>query len=236
MKWKRSKKGKPTGFSVPVIGGGLSWGGGVKEKDVVRDLIVQLEGQRALHGLAESEREAQVNESILWIRDRLSEALVKLADGSEASGLVAHLRERCNDYLTAVPDPLGPGHPLGPAAMEALKQLREAFRVTLAYLGREGGVDRAGSLAARIPEGGIGFAGPSRTIYVEPPFPVRLTCRGDTDFHPEGGYYEVLVFEVFNNSVPPQTVTVKGFGLEFELHAYDTWYQHEQARSLAEAA
>src|SRR4051794_37968547 len=46
----------------------------------------------------------------------------------------------------------------------------------------------------------------------EQPYPARLTCREETDFHPGSGYHEGLVFEVFNESDQP--VTVKGFGLD----------------------
>jgi hypothetical protein len=62
------------------------------------------------------------------------------------------------------------------------------------------------------------------------PYPVRFTCKGHTHFDPESGYWEVLLFEVFNNSDPPRPVTVKSFRLEFEMHAYDTWHDYEQAQ------
>jgi hypothetical protein len=62
----------------------------------------------------------------------------------------------------------------------------------------------------------------------EPPFPVRLTCREETEFHPSSGYSEGLVFEVFNTSDQP--VTVRGFGLDVTMHDHAEWHEYEQAR------
>jgi hypothetical protein len=62
----------------------------------------------------------------------------------------------------------------------------------------------------------------------DPPYPVRLKCREQTEFHPQSGYHEGLVFEVFNES--DKAVTVKGFGLDITLHSQDEWHDYEQAR------
>lgn len=62
----------------------------------------------------------------------------------------------------------------------------------------------------------------------EPPYPVRFTCRDETEFHPGSGYHEGLVFEVFNHSNNP--VSVKGFGLDITMRTQDEWHEYEQAR------
>jgi hypothetical protein len=61
-------------------------------------------------------------------------------------------------------------------------------------------------------------------------FPVRLTCRSETDFHPSSGYHEGLYFQVFNLSDKP--VRIKGFGLKLLMSSRNgEWSETEQARS-----
>ncbi len=57
------------------------------------------------------------------------------------------------------------------------------------------------------------------------PFPVRLTCKGDTDFHPSAGFREGVHIEVYNES--GQAVHIKGFGLEFSMRAQGSWKREE---------
>lgn len=58
-------------------------------------------------------------------------------------------------------------------------------------------------------------------------YPVRFTCREETEFHPGHGYRDGYVFEVFNHSEKP--VTVNGFGLDLEMYLHDEWHEYEQA-------
>jgi len=51
-------------------------------------------------------------------------------------------------------------------------------------------------------------------------YPVRFRCREEEEFHPQSGFHEGLVFEVFNHSDHP--VTVKSFGLETRSTAPST--------------
>jgi hypothetical protein len=87
---------------------------------------------------------------VLNIRSELTEGLIELAPGSEASRLIEALRNACNRYLALTPDPQR-GAALRPAYAQALQGLRETFRVILVYLSREGGIVGAGQLAAMIP-------------------------------------------------------------------------------------
>lgn len=59
-------------------------------------------------------------------------------------------------------------------------------------------------------------------------YPVRATCREETEFHPGSGYHDGLWFEIFNQSDHP--VTVKAFGLDLTLQQQDEWHQQELAR------
>jgi hypothetical protein len=149
VKWKQSRR-KVTGGSLPVVGGGLSWSQPQAEKDVVRALVIDLEERRALFEPVSMEDEAHLNESIKEIRRWLSTALKALVDDSEAYRLVRHLRTACNAYLSLAPDPT-PGLAPRPHFQAALQALRESFRVTLAYIGREGDLPQATDLARKIP-------------------------------------------------------------------------------------
>lgn len=60
-------------------------------------------------------------------------------------------------------------------------------------------------------------------------FPVRLTCRDETEFDPGSGYREGLRFEVFNES--DNAARVKGFGLKLSMAGPGAdWIEYEQAR------
>jgi hypothetical protein len=163
------------GFSIPVIGGGLSWNTGEAEREVVRQLVVRLGERRVLSDIYESEYEAFANQSLLEIRGWITDAMTRLASGSEATRLLSALRDGCNHYLRLTPNPRF-GAALRPEYAEALQGLRETFRVILRYLATEGGIAEAGVLAASIPpnlspspdrmflEGSGG-----RTLTVQPP-------------------------------------------------------------------
>jgi hypothetical protein len=139
-----------TSISLPVLGGGISWSKKRGEKAVTRDLVIDLQERRVLFQPAQLHEE-WVNQSILWIRERLSEALKQLADGSVVYRLIAQLRDACNGYLTTASDPRpGPGR-LRPHLQVALDELRESFRVTLQFLGEKGDLLQATDLAREIP-------------------------------------------------------------------------------------
>jgi uncharacterized protein DUF6650 len=151
LKWERARP-ELTGISLPVIGGGISWSKKRGDREVTRDLVIDLQGRRVLFQPAQLNEE-WVNESILWIRQRLSEALKQLADGSVAYRLIAQLRDACNSYLTVACDPRpGPGF-LRPHLQVALDELREGFRVILQFFGEEGDLRQATDLAREIPPG-----------------------------------------------------------------------------------
>ena len=88
------------GFSLPVFGGGLEWNTNRPDRKTVRRLAMRLAERRVFSEIYEAEYEAYTNQSVLEIRSWLSQALTALARGSEASRLVAALREACNRYLT----------------------------------------------------------------------------------------------------------------------------------------
>jgi len=65
-------------------------------------------------------------------------------------------------------------------------------------------------------------------VDVAAPFPLRFTCRDETEFDPGSGYREGLRFEVFNPS--DKAVKVKGFGLKLSMAGSGAdWIEYEQA-------
>jgi hypothetical protein len=92
-----------------------------------------------------------VNASVIEIRAWLTAALTRLRSGSEASRLVAHLRDACNQFLMMSGRPEPGLMPPGPR--QALEDLRESFRVTLTYFGTEGKLPEALALAQAVEPG-----------------------------------------------------------------------------------
>ncbi len=145
----------------PREGGGASAFGfgierpisGKSQQDIVKEVVVWLEGRRALSAMYEAEGEWYVNMSILDIREQLAAVLPSLYDGDDAWAIVRNWRDRCNDYLSAVPDPAQVSNGLRPAAATALKRVRESFRTGLLRLADEYDVPEARDLANRIAAG-----------------------------------------------------------------------------------
>ncbi|HBO42644.1 MAG TPA: hypothetical protein DD670_01650 [Planctomycetaceae bacterium] len=89
-----------TGFSVPVIGGGLQWAPTEPERETVRKLLSFLEDRRALYAAYCLEIWNEVVQSVLRIRDELAKALQSLPDVSNAIGSVKAMRAACRKFLT----------------------------------------------------------------------------------------------------------------------------------------
>lgn len=145
----------------PRTGGGASAFGfgierptaGESQQEIVKQLVIWLEGRRALSAVYEAGGEWYVNVSVLSIRDELDTALPELDDDDEAWMIVRNWRGRCNDYLTAVPDPSQVSNGLRPKAARALKRIRESFRVGLVALAAGYDIPEARDLAGRITSG-----------------------------------------------------------------------------------
>jgi hypothetical protein len=74
----------------------MSWNTGEDEKDVVRQLVVRLSERRVLSEICEAEYEAFTNQSLLDIRGWITDSMTRLASRSEATRLLAALRDGCN--------------------------------------------------------------------------------------------------------------------------------------------
>ena len=86
-----------TGFSTPIFG--LSWKPPEPEREKIRQLIVFLEDRRALYNPYNMETVRWVHESVLKIREELTNTLQQLAEESEAASSLRAMRAGCPQYL-----------------------------------------------------------------------------------------------------------------------------------------
>jgi hypothetical protein len=145
----------------PVTGGGLSAFGfgferptrSASQQDAVRAVLEELDSRRVLTNWWSEEGEGHVNSSVIWLRDTLTRALHTLDREDVGYKLVRLLRDSCNRFLTAVPDPGRDFTPMRPKALVALKKLRESFRICLDQLAEEYDLPEARDLGNRIAVG-----------------------------------------------------------------------------------
>ncbi|MEA2760221.1 MAG: hypothetical protein QOH65_2834 [Methylobacteriaceae bacterium] len=86
------------GFSA--FGFGISFKASEPERVVVRDVITALEDKRALYVGAISEQPEHVVQSILQIRQELTNGLKRVSDNSPAKDAFRAMRAACRDFLT----------------------------------------------------------------------------------------------------------------------------------------
>ena len=143
----------------PLRGGGVStpFGGftlplrGASERDRVLDLLDQMEEKKVLYAHYDAEYEGYVNDAVLLVRGFLTGALRQLGRRAAARPLVRNMRDACNRYLVAAPDPVyEPFTQLRPEFRQALKELRESFRISLLALAAEYRLPEAKAFAQRI--------------------------------------------------------------------------------------
>ncbi len=91
-----------TGISTPFVG--LSWTPPQKDADFAHRVITFLEDKRALYVPYDDERIVFVTESILQIRERLTEFLDELDSSSELQQPIRAMRDVCRDFLSVTQD------------------------------------------------------------------------------------------------------------------------------------
>jgi len=96
----KSLASRVSGFSLPVIGGGLQWTPTEPERDIVRKLLAFLEDRRALYVDYCLEIEDLVTQSVLQIREELTRTIQALPDDSKVAGPVRAMRAACRRFLT----------------------------------------------------------------------------------------------------------------------------------------
>jgi hypothetical protein len=88
---------------VSFMGVGLSWKAPELERKVIRDLITQLEDRRALYTNNEREGGSYVSQSVIRIREMLTEALIRLDEQSPAVTPIRMMRAACRQFLETPP-------------------------------------------------------------------------------------------------------------------------------------
>lgn len=88
-----------TGFSIPVIGGGMSWKAPINERDEVRAFLTALEDRRVLYNPQQLEVESQVQYSISEIRKFCTDAISRLPDKSPGVAPIRGIRAACRHFL-----------------------------------------------------------------------------------------------------------------------------------------
>jgi hypothetical protein len=97
-RFKGRRRPKITGVSLPV--GGIQWEWTPSEREVLRHLIINLEGRRVLRSKHNHETKALVEISIQAMRGELTEALKGLPEASKAAPAIYAMREACEEFLT----------------------------------------------------------------------------------------------------------------------------------------
>lgn len=145
---------------LSAFGFGVSWKAPEPERVVVRDVITALEDKRALYSQAVWEEPSHVVQSLLKIRDELTNGLKRVGDKTPAKDAFQIMRASCRDFLTLTSVKAyenDRGMMRGDHIWEQeqffieLGKLRSVFGQQLAVLGYLYGVDIEESLASILP-------------------------------------------------------------------------------------
>ena len=121
-----------TGISTPI--GGISWTPPVDEKDKAKRLLVFLEDRRALYHPYDMEVGDYVVESILQIRERLTDDLGEISKSSILGESLTAMRSACRKFLDDTQKKRSRRHWIGPPFINSLGELRALFGIHVARL------------------------------------------------------------------------------------------------------
>ncbi len=91
---------KITGFSFPIFG--LSWNPSKSEIEVARKVMTFLEDRRVLYVVYELELPKHCAESVIKIREFLTEQLFDLDEKSELGTTLRAMRSACRKFLNTI--------------------------------------------------------------------------------------------------------------------------------------
>jgi hypothetical protein len=132
------------GVQIPIFG--VQWVPAEPERKVVRDTLTFFEDRRVLYNPCAWEMEREVTDSVLRIRDTLTEAIQRLGEDSKAVPAMKAMRMACREYLDRARNHYG-HHDLA----TDLGRLRALFGLQIALLAIEYGIDLEEDLASIIP-------------------------------------------------------------------------------------
>ena len=145
---------------VSALGFGISWKAPEPERVVVRDVITALEDKRALYSEAVWEEPHYVVQSLLKIREELTNGLKRVGDNSPAKDAFRIMRASCRDFLTLTSVKVyeqnrsmmrGDRMSEHEQFFVELGKLRSVFGQQLAILGYLYGIDIEETLATILP-------------------------------------------------------------------------------------
>jgi hypothetical protein len=147
-----------TGISCPVFG--ISWNPPEAEVSIARRVITYLEDRRVLYDPCQVEIPRYCVESIIQIREFLTNELARINQPNEFSASLRAIRAACRKFLTRIQGNGGDivsyanhrGHFASWIFYDALGQLRGVFGIHIAQLAVRHGLDIEDDLAQILPE------------------------------------------------------------------------------------
>lgn len=148
-----------TGFSLPVVGGGVSWRPSPSEAAIARRLITALEDRWVLYNPSEAEIPEHCVRSVIEIRQLLT---ATIRDAGSDGNLAKHaqgMRAACRSFLNRVQSPQHDvltfardwGHWASWEFHDALGQMRALFGVHIAQIAVRYRIDVEDDLARILP-------------------------------------------------------------------------------------
>jgi hypothetical protein len=131
------------GVQIPIFG--VQWVPTEPERKVVRDVLTFFEDRRVLYNPCAWELAQEVNDSVLRIREVLTEAIQRLGEDSHAAPAMRAMRAACREYLDSS------RHQYSHDLSIGLGRLRALFGLQIAFLAIQYGIDLEDDLASIIP-------------------------------------------------------------------------------------
>ena len=146
-----------TGFSIPIFG--ISWNPPEPEIDIAKRVLVFLEDRRVLYNPYHLEVVDHCIQSVLEIRDFMTDQIGNLSTKSKLSAHLRVIRAACRKFLNDVQqDPhrsriLGPYHPgtFESTFFTALGELRASVGMHVVAIALMYGLDIEGELESILP-------------------------------------------------------------------------------------
>jgi hypothetical protein len=148
----KSLANRISGVSVGPHGVGISWKPPELERDVVRKLIIFLEDKRALYIEYDREVRDYVKQSLLQIRDALTDAVKDVGDSSPARDSLRMMRAACRAFDNKVSEQeRHHRHAMEEEFFVELGKLRAIFGMQIAILAYLYNIDVEEGLASILP-------------------------------------------------------------------------------------
>lgn len=148
---------KLTGISCPVFG--ISWNPDESEREIAKRIIVFLEARRVLYSSYELEAVLPVVDSVIDIRDMLTDEIPKMKKDSKLQECARAMRKACNKFLDKCKDEeefrkygTMKGYIENIIFLSAIGELRGVFGIMIGQISKSYGIDVEEQLARIIPD------------------------------------------------------------------------------------